>query len=130
MQYIGLIHKDPGSNYGVSFPDFPGCVTAGVSLEDARVMAQEALTLHVEGMLEDGETLPAPSSLDDVYADPENAGSIAVFAVAPARSSKAIRVNVTLPEDVLIRIDAFAREQGLTRSGFLAHAARKVLESA
>ena len=55
MLYIGLIHKDTGSEYGVSFPDFPGCVTAGVSLEEARVMAQEALTLHVEGMLEDGE---------------------------------------------------------------------------
>ena len=55
MLYIGLIHKDPGSEYGVSFPDFPGCVTAGVSLEEARIMAQEALTLHVEGMLEDGE---------------------------------------------------------------------------
>ena len=128
MLYIGLIHRDPGSEYGVSFPDFPGCVTAGVSLEEARIMAQEALTLHVEGMLEDGEALPAPSSLDDLLADPENAGSVAVLAVAPARSSKAIRVNITLPEDVLIRIDAFARDQGLTRSGFLASAARKVLE--
>jgi len=128
MLYIGLIHKDPGSDYGVSFPDFPGCVTAGVSLEDARVMAQEALTLHVEGLLEDGEALPAPSSLDDILADPESAGSVAVLAVAPARSSKTIRVNITLPEDVLVRIDAFARDQGLTRSGFLASAARKVLE--
>jgi predicted RNase H-like HicB family nuclease len=128
MLYIGLIHKDPGSEYGVSFPDFPGCVTAGVSLEDARVMAQEALTLHVEGLLEDGEALPAPSSLDDILADPESAGSVAVLAVAPARSSKTIRVNITLPEDVLVRIDAFARDQGLTRSGFLASAARKVLE--
>jgi hypothetical protein len=91
-------------------------------------MAQEALTLHVEGLLEDGEALPAPSSLDDILADPESAGSVAVLAVAPARSSKTIRVNITLPEDVLVRIDAFARDQGLTRSGFLASAARKVLE--
>jgi predicted RNase H-like HicB family nuclease len=28
-QFIALIHEDPGSDYGVSFPDLPGCVTAG-----------------------------------------------------------------------------------------------------
>jgi predicted RNase H-like HicB family nuclease len=98
MLYIELIHKDPGSEYGVAFPDFPGCVTAGVSLEEARVMAQEALTLHVAGLLEDGEALPAPSSLDDILADPESAGSVAVLAVAPARSSKSIRATSPCPK--------------------------------
>lgn len=53
--YIALLRKDPGSDYGVDFPDFPGCVTAGKTLEDARRMAAEALALQVEGMLEDRE---------------------------------------------------------------------------
>ncbi len=128
MQYIGLIHKDVGSEYGVSFPDFPGCITAGSTLEEARLMAQEALSLHVEGMIEDGEALPAPSSLDDIFKDPENAGSIAVLTVAPARSSKVVRVNITMPEDTLAKIDAFAQAQGLTRSGLLTRAAQRVLE--
>jgi predicted RNase H-like HicB family nuclease len=128
MQYIGLIHKDVGSEYGVSFPDFPGCITAGSTLEEARLMAQEALSLHVEGMIEDAEALPAPSSLDDIFKDPENAGSIAVLAVAPARSSKVVRVNITMPEDTLAKIDAFAQAQGLTRSGLLTRAAQRVLE--
>jgi predicted RNase H-like HicB family nuclease len=65
MNYIGLIHKDRGSDYGVSFPDFPGVVTAGKDLDDARRMAEEALALHIDGMLEDGDAIPKPSSLED-----------------------------------------------------------------
>lgn len=130
MQYIGLIHKDAGSDYGVSFPDFPGCVTAASTLEDARLMAQEALTLHVEGILEDGEELPAPSSLDAILADAQNADAVAILAIAPSRAPKSVRVNVSFPEDVLARVDHYAEEHGLTRSGFLAQAAKKAMESA
>ena len=61
-QYIGLIHKDAHSDYGVSFPDFPGCITAGRDLDDARAMAEEVLALHVEGLIADGEALPEASS--------------------------------------------------------------------
>src|SRR5277367_1560765 len=64
MDYIAYVHKDPTSDYGVSFPDFPGCVTAGKTLEEARRMVQEALCLHIAGMIEDGDKLPAPSTLD------------------------------------------------------------------
>nr|WP_312038822.1 type II toxin-antitoxin system HicB family antitoxin [Pseudorhizobium tarimense] len=46
-----LIHKEEGSDYGVSFPDFPGVVTAGVTLDEARHLAEEALSFHVEGCL-------------------------------------------------------------------------------
>jgi predicted RNase H-like HicB family nuclease len=58
--YIGLIHKEADTHFGVSFPDFPGVVTAGTDLDDARNMADEALTLHVEGMAEDREFRPLP----------------------------------------------------------------------
>ena len=47
MEYIAYLHKDKDSDFGVSFPDFPGCVTAGRTLEEARQMAVEALTLHM-----------------------------------------------------------------------------------
>lgn len=69
--YIGLIHKDPDSDFGVSFPDFPGAVTAGKSLDEARAMAEESLAFHIEGIVEDGEAIPEPSSLEDVMADPK-----------------------------------------------------------
>ena len=126
-EYIGLIHKDPDSDYGVSFPDFPGCVTAGHTLEEARILAQEALTLHVGGMLEDEQEIPAPSSLDRIMQDLETNDFIAVLAVAPSQSPRAVRVNVTFPEDVLSAIDSYAEEHGLSRSGFLARAAKDAM---
>jgi predicted RNase H-like HicB family nuclease len=66
MDFIAYLHKEPRSDFGVSFPDFPGCVTAGKSLEEARQMAIEALAFPVQGMLEDGDAIPAPSSLDQL----------------------------------------------------------------
>ena len=76
--YIGLIHKDTDSDFGVSFPDFPGVITAGTTLDDARAMAQEALALHLEGMAKDGEAIPEASSLEDVMADPDNRSNAAI----------------------------------------------------
>jgi predicted RNase H-like HicB family nuclease len=84
MEYIAYLHKDKGSDFGVSFPDFPGCVTAGRTLEEAREMAAEALTLHMAGMIEDGEALPEPSTLDQLPGDPAIQGAIAFLVSAEA----------------------------------------------
>ncbi|NTF08726.1 type II toxin-antitoxin system HicB family antitoxin [Agrobacterium rubi] len=127
--YIGLIHKDADSDFGVSFPDFAGVVTAGSDLDDARQMAEEALTLHVEGMVEDGEAIPEPSSLDAIMADPDNRDAVAILVSLKIESKKAIRLNITLPEDVLKEIDTYAQVHGLTRSGFLARAAKHEMAS-
>ena len=59
--YIALIHKDADSDYGVSFPDLPGVITAGSNLDEARKMATEALEFHLEGLAQDGEAAPEPS---------------------------------------------------------------------
>lgn len=126
-QYIALIHKDPGSDYGVSFPDLPGCVTAGVDLDDARAMAEEALALHLAGMAEDDEPIPEPSALETVMADRENRDAVAILVKAPPATTKAVRVNMTVPEDELEKIDKFAAEHGYTRSGFLLHAAKRAM---
>ena len=126
--YIGLIHKDAGSDYGVSFPDFPGVVTAGTDLDDARAMAQEALALHVDGLIEDGEAVPEPSTLEAIMSDPENKDAVAVLIPLKTQSRKVVRLNITLPEDMLVEIDAYAQAHGLTRSGFLASAAKRQIE--
>lgn len=128
MNYIGLIHKEVSSDYGVSFPDFPGVVTAGKNLDDARAMAEEALALHIDGLLEDGETVPEASSLEEIMSDAENKDSVAILVAVKTDAVKIVRVNVTLPEDVLAQIDKFAKERGLSRSGFLAQAAKKAIE--
>ncbi len=127
--YIGIIHKEESSDYGVSFPDFPGCVTAGSDLDEARSMAQEALAFHVEGMIEDGEALPEPSSLEAVMQDSINRDGVAIL-VPLALTVKTVRVNITLPEDALRDIDDYAERHGFTRSGFLVTAARKAMADA
>jgi predicted RNase H-like HicB family nuclease len=126
-QYIALIHKDADSDYGVSFPDLPGVATAGSDLDEARAMAVEALALHLEGMAEDGKDIPAPSSMEEIMKDAENKKAVAVLIEAPAAPIKTVRVNVTLPADALEEIDRYAESHGLTRSGFLAQAAKKAM---
>lgn len=76
-EYIGLIHKETGSDYGVSFPDFLGCVTVGVTLDEARREAVEVLALHIDGMIEDGEAIPEPASLEAVMAQSETRDAVA-----------------------------------------------------
>jgi predicted RNase H-like HicB family nuclease len=125
--YIALIHKDPDSDYGVSFPDLPGCATAGKTLDEARAMAVEALALHLEGLVEDGAALPEPATLEAVMADRENRDAVAILVEPPKTPGKSVRINITLPADVLDDIDRHVATHGLTRSGFLARAAKKEL---
>ncbi len=86
-------------------------------------MVEEALALHVEGMIEDGDAIPEPSSLEAIMSDPENKAAVAVLIPLKSAAKKAVRLNITLPEDVLREIDTYAEAHGLTRSGFLAQAA-------
>lgn len=123
--YIALIRKEAGSDFGVDFPDFPGCVTAGRSLEEARRMAAEALGLHLDGMSEDREVPPEPSTLDAVMQDPFNHDAVAVLVDAPVHQARSVRVNVMLPEDLLHEIDRRTRH----RSRLLAEAARAKLDA-
>lgn len=127
-QYIGLIHKDAESDFGVSFPDFPGVVTAGKDLDDARAMAEEALAFHVEGLVEDDEAIPEPSSLEDVMVSKDNRNGVAILVSLKTGAKKVVRVNVTIPEDVLRQIDQYAELHGYNRSGFLTAAAKRVME--
>jgi len=73
-KYIGVVHKDETSDYGVSFPDFPGAVAAAPTFKEAVERAAEALLLHVKGMLAEGEAIPEPSTREQVLANPEHRG--------------------------------------------------------
>ena len=82
-QYIALIRKEKGSRYGVDFPDFPGCITAADTLEEAQAMAVEALAFHTEDMAEEGLPFPEPRSMDVILKDPQNKESLVVALLVP-----------------------------------------------
>ena len=86
-------------------------------------MAAEALEFHVEGMLEDREPIPEPSSLDTIVNDPENRDAVAFLVDVPRRPSKSVRINVMLPQDLVVAIDRVTAN----RSRFLAEAAKEKL---
>jgi predicted RNase H-like HicB family nuclease len=122
MQYIAYLHKDKKSDYGVSFPDFPGCITAGSTLEEARKMAVEALSLHLAGLQEDGEEIPEPSTLDDVQNDPAMKGAVA-FLVEADEHERTVRINITARESQIAEIDKRAKAARLNRSAYMVNRA-------
>jgi predicted RNase H-like HicB family nuclease len=117
--YPALVDKDPDSDMSVLFPDFPGCVSAGDTLDEALRNAEEALAGHIGIMLADGDDIPEPTPLD-VIARQSDATTIAVALVPVVFPGKARRVNVMLDEGLLSEIDRVTDN----RSRFLADAAR------
>ena len=74
------MHKDRKGRFSVSFPDFPGCIAAVQTLTTVQQAATEALTLHISGMLKEGQAIPKPSTLDALANDRARKGAI-VFVV-------------------------------------------------
>ena len=132
MRYVSFIHRDD-AGYGVSFPDFPGCVSVGDTADDAVRQACEALAFHVDGLCDDGQPIPQPRSIDAIKADPElsnwrrGADIMLLPLLLDRRSSR--RVNISLDRGLLEAIDDEARQRRMTRSAFLATAARHEIEA-
>ena len=109
-------------------PDLPGCISAGDTLEEAIGMAREAIELHLEGMIEDGAAIPTPKPLEVHRKHHADAVAFALVEVDAAHlRTKAIRINITLPERILARLDRTAKKQGQTRSGLLSTAASEYI---
>jgi predicted RNase H-like HicB family nuclease len=123
--YIATIHDENGV-IGISFPDFPGCVTTASDMRSAIERGAQVKALHIDGMIEDGEPLPEPRSVERLRADePEWMDGVLLALIPVEVSGKALRVNISLDEGLLSLIDKAAARAGQTRSGFLASAARK-----
>jgi predicted RNase H-like HicB family nuclease len=125
MRYPIYIHKDPDSAYGVTVPDVPGCFSAGDTMEEAILNATEAIECHIEGLLIDGEDYPTPQSLESHCQNPDF--SDGVWGIVPVDltklSGKSKRINITVPERLLTKIDAQAAKLGENRSSYLVAAA-------
>jgi predicted RNase H-like HicB family nuclease len=123
-RYIAYIRKDEDSDYGVEFPDFPGCVTAGRTVEEAHAMAQEALAAYVEMLNDKGRPVTKPSTLDDLKNDKHRRDAVISFVELDESLFKPERVNVMIPKSLLARIDAVSDGN---RSRFLVEAAEQHL---
>ena len=129
-RYIALFRKDKDSDYGVEFPDIPGCFSAGSDLNEARAMAAEALRGHLDLLKADGDPIPVASSLREIVmrlgSDAEGEDFVALLEVeAEPHKERFVRVNVTFEQSLLEHIDAAARIGHTTRSGYLSALARQ-----
>ncbi|MES2494657.1 MAG: type II toxin-antitoxin system HicB family antitoxin [Pseudomonadota bacterium] len=116
--YPAVIDRS-ASGFGVTFPDFPGCIANGGSVNDAALNAEAALALHVAAMVKDKDALPAPSPLDSIEAI-DGADDVARLLIRVDTPAKVERVLISLDTGLLRAIDAVAPN----RSAWIAEAAR------
>lgn len=130
MLYPIYVHKDNDSAYGAVFPDIPGCFAAADDIQALPRAAQEAVEAHFGT---DDDPIPAASA-PDTWADHEDyqgSGFWMLVKIDLSRvRSRAIRLNISLPESLVQRIDATARQRGQSRSAFLATAAEREMTEA
>ena len=121
MKYPIIVHKDPDSDFGVTVPDLPGCFSAGDTMEEALQNTEEAILTHIEGLLLDNDPIPSPSSMEELLK--RNNDTSAIWGVVSIDlnklSERTKRVNITITEKLLSKIDAYAEKEGETRSGLL-----------
>lgn len=130
MLYAVYVHLgDDQHAHGVTIPDFAGCFSAADDWSLLQTNIQEAIELYCDG--EDME-IPVPTPLEQLVSHPEYEGGVwMIVDVDVSRlSTKPIRINISLPENLLKRIDYYAKTHHLTRSGFLARAAMAEIQQA
>jgi len=128
MLYPLYVHKDADSAYGASFPDFPGCFAAADQLHALPAAAQEAVEAHFYGEI---QPIPQPSVPEDWTGDPPFQGGYWMLVEIDLSrvNAKAVRLNVSLPQNLVTRIDAVAQARRLSRSAFLALAAEHEMQA-
>lgn len=127
-RYLALVHKDPDSSFGVQFPDVPGCFSAADDMDDLISNATEALSLWA-----DDEAPPKPRSHEALLNDPAIANELAAGAFLisvplVSNDTRVVSANISLERGMLKAIDEAAKRRKLTRSAFLAQAAKNEFE--
>lgn len=129
--YVGVAER-AGTNWSISFPAFPGTVTAGDTFAELCANAQNALASVIEAMQEDGLDIPesfdtdlkSPANfLTSDYVDPR------IIIVPVEVGGRSLRINVTMDEALVARVDNLANREQSSRSAILARGARLVLAS-
>lgn len=135
MLYPIVVERgDSEHAYSVVVPDLPGCFSAGDTFDEAMANVREAIAGHLEVLADNGDDIPAASTIESHIDDPDYQGWIwsAIDVDTTPYLGKSQKINVTLPDRVIRKIDAFVASNASykTRSGFLARAALHELERA
>jgi predicted RNase H-like HicB family nuclease len=128
VQYVGILDGN-GKVWGVRVPDLPGCHGGGSTPEEAIADAISALSEYAAEFQKRKEVLPKPRKLKEILYDaaqrPDaHIGESAVMLPLLLDRGRTVRANLTFDAGLLEEIDAEAQLRGLTRSAFLASAAR------
>ena len=123
-RYPALIDGAAGA-YGVTFPDLPGIVAMGKTLDDALVNAEEALRDYAIEAEKHDEEVATPTATENVDAPP---GSALVSVPLIRLSGRSVRANLSLDEGVAAFIDSEAARRKMTRTAYVEWMARRVAQ--
>lgn len=123
--YIGDLLKSK-TGYNILFYDFPGCVSAGKTLEETIKNGKIALQMHIEGMIEDKEKIPKPSTLEKIIReDEDNETEIRILIEANVTAENKKRIDITLDENLINMIDVVSNN----RSELISLATREYIKN-
>ncbi len=126
MRYPALI-EGGGQDYGVVFPDLPGIVAMGDTLDEAIRNAEEALQDYAIESSRDGLSLTPPSALEDVEV-PLGCALTSILLVRTSPNRRSVRLNLTLDAEVADVITSEARRRGITRKSYLEWIVRRTAQ--
>jgi len=124
--YPAVLERGAKGTFGAWFPDFPGCVAAGKSQEEAIEKAENTLAQAVDALIEQDRALPSPTPFGRIVL-PKGCDLLAYFIVGVDPPDPSERVNVYLPKSLIGRVDRRAAELGMSRSSFFGFAATTAL---
>ena len=131
-RYLAII-DEAGGLFGAVFPDAPGCTAMGHTQEEAIDNATEALAEWAADEIADGRPLPIPSTYQQILKSGEHPeigkGSIVASIPLLRETGKPARANISLDAGLLADIDEASARRGVTRSAFLAAAAREKIKA-
>jgi predicted RNase H-like HicB family nuclease len=116
--FIALVRSDGGYGYTASFPDFPECMVHSLTLDHVIAKAREALSVHIERLLDANQTICNPTAVDAI----ERGDALLLAAVDVPDDRRIVHIDVAIPALSLARIDSFAQRHGLSRAGLFVQA--------
>jgi predicted RNase H-like HicB family nuclease len=119
--FIAIVKRDGDVGYTASFPDFPSCAVAAPTVEHVIARAREAVSLHIERLLEANHRICDPTAADAI----ERGDALLLAAVEVPDDLRIAHVDLAIPALSLARIDAFARRHGLTHAGLFVEAVNR-----